>query len=108
MAQVSYDQGVPADAPQTSAPNHYQDVQPKAAQGAEEFGAGATKAGDFFGQVAADNGVNQFLSGAGKILSGDPSQPVIGPDGKPTPDTGFFGLKEDAMLNARQPTEKRL
>ena len=107
MAEVSYI-GVPQVEPNTSAPNDYQHINATAdsfggqiAKGVEQFGAGATHAGRFFGQVAADDAANQFQDLSTKILHGDPNKTVPGPDGKPQPDTGYMGLQGDAALRAR-------
>ena len=78
-------------------------------QGAEALGTGAIDASKFYGQVAADHATNNYLDARTKILYGDPSkpqldangQPVIGPDGKPLPDAGFFGRRgADARADA--------
>ena len=107
MAQVPYS-GVPDEAPQTDVPNDYQDVRPTAAEGLASFGEGATKTASFFGQVAADNAFNDFQSGVTKILNGDPSKTVQGPNGEPLPDTGYLGLKGRAALDARPQIEKQI
>lgn len=109
MASVNYNQGVPGEAPQTSVPDDYQNVQPRAAEGLAAFGEGATKAATFFGQVAADNAFNNFQDSATKILSGDPSKQTLGPDGLTMqPDTGYLGTKGRAALDARPGVEKSL
>lgn len=78
------------------------------AQGAQQLGAGATKAGVFFGQVAADDASNQFQDAAMKIMRGDPTKMVAGPDGKQQPDTGYLGLRGRAALDARPGTEAQI
>lgn len=108
MAQVPYEGGVPQVAPETRTPDDYQHIQANPnsfggliAQGEQQLGAGASKAGQFFGQVAADNASNDYQDKVDKLLHGDPTKmrtgpdgaPVLGPDGKPVPDTGFLGLK---------------
>lgn len=72
----------------------------------QELGAGAAKAGQFFGAVAADNAFNGYQSAATKLLYGDPNK--VGPDGQAGTDTGYFGLKGAAALNARPQVEQQL
>lgn len=108
MAEVGYNQGVPDANPQTQAPNDEQNIQGKVGAGLQQLGAGASKAGDFFGQVAADDQTNAVLSGASKIMYGDPSKTTIGPDGQPVQDTGYLGLKGAAALRARPQVEQQL
>lgn len=67
-----------------------------------------THVGQVFGQMAADNAANQWQDQVNKILHGDPNKTVIGPDGQPTPDTGFYGLTGDAALRARPQVEQQL
>ncbi len=67
----------------------------------EKAGAGAEKAGEFYGQVAADHVMNDYVDQTNKRLYGDPNKQVAGPDGAMVQDTGFFGLKGAAMLAAR-------
>lgn len=108
MADVQYNQGVPDVAPQTQVPDDYQNIRPTAAQGLQELGAGASKAGQFFGQVTADNAFNQFQDGVTKLLHGDPSKTSVGPDGQPVTDTGYLGLKGSAALYARPQVEAQM
>src|ERR1017187_2573074 len=100
MAQVPDSSGVPSVAPETRVPEDYQRIQANPdqfggliARGEQELGAGATKASNFFGQVAADNASNNYQDSVNKILHGDPNKTVPGPDGKPQQDLGFIGLK---------------
>ena len=66
-------------------------------EGLGDFGQGAIRASDVFGQVAADDATNHVINESTKILYGDPSR--TGPDGQP--DTGFFGLTGRAALDQR-------
>jgi hypothetical protein len=77
-------------------------------QGLEQVGEGARRAGEFFGQVAADDAFNSFQDRANKILHGDPNVMVTGPDGKPTPDTGYLGLRGRAALDQRKAYEDKM
>ena len=106
MADVRYNEGVVDAQPQVQAPQDEQNIQPKIGAGMQQLGAGATKAGDFFGQVAADNAFNQYQEGATKILHGDPK--AIGPDGQVGSDLGYLGLKGRAALDARPGVEEKL
>jgi hypothetical protein len=108
MANSPYSGAETSVTPQIQAPDDLQkiDARPEMfggaiAQGMKEAGQGAVKAGQFYGQVAADDGTNQLSDRWNKRLYGDPSKMVTGPDGKPTPDTGYFGLKGADMLRAR-------
>lgn len=116
MARVDYS-GVPDVSPDLQAPDDYQHVEasPNAfgaqlAQGAEALGGAALDTSKFYGQVAADNGVNNFLDQRSKLIYGDPSQgvktdasgaPMTAPDGSPVFNGGFMGLRgADAMRAA--------
>lgn len=104
MARSSYS-GLASVEPSTQAPDDLQHIEasPNAfgaplAQGAEALGQGATAAAKFYGTVAADNGTNDTLQQVTAILHGDPNKMVMGPDGKPAPDTGYLGMRgADAM-----------
>ena len=115
MATVPYGEGVPSIAPEVRTPDDYQHVQtsPEAfgggvAKGEQQFGQGASKSGQFFGEVAADNASNQFQDEATKLLHGDPSKTVMGPDGQPQQDLGYLGLRGDAALRARPAVEAQM
>ena len=77
-------------------------------QGLESLGQGAQTAGKFFGKVVADDASNQYQDFATKLLHGDSSKTITGPDGQPMPDTGYLGLKGRAALDARPNVEKQL
>jgi lysozyme len=108
MAQVNYNEGVPDVAPRTAVPDDYQHVQANPnqfggtiAKGEQELGQGVNTAVKFYGEAVADNAANEYQARATKLLYGDPSKTTIGPDGQPQQDTGFFGLKGRAALDAR-------
>ena len=99
MAQVPYT-AVTDVAPDVRSPDDYERVQSSpemfgdlVSRGLQQAGAGALKASQFFGQVAADDASNQFQDFANKLLHGDPAKTIAGPDGKPQQDTGYLGLK---------------
>lgn len=66
-----------------------------------EAGAAAFKVSDFYSQVAGDDAYYKLQDFGNKLIHGDPSahatgpdgQPIMGPDGKPMPDTGFMGTR---------------
>lgn len=74
----------------------------------EQLGQGLTRAGDLYGKTAALQASNDYLDQTNKILYGDPNKPqtgadgapVMGPDGKPLPDTGFYGKSGQAAADA--------
>jgi GH24 family phage-related lysozyme (muramidase) len=108
MAQVQSSEGIPEVAPHTSVPDDYQRIQATPeefggliARGEQQLGQGAQTAAKFYGEAVADNAANEFQERTTKLLYGDPQKMVQGPDGKPQPDTGFFGLKGRAALDAR-------
>jgi len=114
MAQVPYNP-VAEVAPDVRSPDDYLRVQSSPdmfggllARGLEQAGAGASKASQFFGQVAADDASNNFQDFANKLLHGDPSKTITGPDGQPQQDTGYLGLKGRAALDARPNIESQL
>lgn len=115
MAQVPYEEAGPSVSPEATAPDDYQHIQasPDAfgaqiEQGAQKIAQGEFDVQKFYGQVAADNGTNNTLDAATKILHGDPSKMVPGPDGNLVPDTGYYGLRGDNAMREREDTEKRL
>lgn len=116
MAQVDETAGVPTVAPEATPPvDRYQHIQTSPDQfgaqigeAAQKLGAGASTAGKFFGQVAADDTSNQYQEYATKLLHGDPSKQTPGPDGTIQPDTGYMGLRGEAALRARPDVEKQL
>lgn len=76
MAQVQYGEGVPTETPDATPPDDYSRVQasPNAfgsqvAQGAEKIGQTGTDLLKFYGQVAANDGGNAYLSTATDIRS---------------------------------------
>ena len=111
MARVGYDEGIPSVAPETRPPTDYENIQSSPAefgaligQGEEKLGAGATTAGKFFGQVAADQQTTSYLEQSNRILYGDPSK--TGADGQP--DRGFFGLEGEDRLKAASGVNQQL
>jgi len=121
MAEVPYT-GVPTVSPETRAPDDYQREQATPAeagalkaQGLEKAGQGVSEAsqnlfqiGQFVGKINVDDQVNSWITQHNNILYGDPSKTTIGPDGQPTPDTGYYGLQGRAASDARDATLKQL
>lgn len=114
MAREDYT-GVPEVQAQLEAPNDYQrvDATPasfggQAAEGLGDLGQGVMKASEFYGQVAADNGTNNTLQQVTSILHGDPNKTVMGPDGQPVPDTGYFGKRGADAMAARAETQQAI
>jgi hypothetical protein len=113
MAQVPYSEGVSTVAPEATTPNDYQSssaATPDAfggqlAQGAEKLGHGMFTSAQFFGKVAADDASNQLQDYATKLLHGDPSKTIQGPNG-PMPDTGYLGTRGRATLDQRPQIEQ--
>lgn len=106
---------LPTERPSTSVPDpgFRYDVRPGmfgglAARGQEEFGSDVFKAGQRWGEIAADDVANQFQENANKILHGDPNATITNPDGTTSPDLGYLGLKGADALQQRQAYEKRL
>ena len=66
----------------------------------QQLGAGAEKATQFYGQVAADDGTDQFVDRVNKVLYGDPTRMVPQADGTMAPDTGYNGLKGADKMRA--------
>lgn len=114
MAQVPYS-GIPEAQAEVRGPDVTQRIPVTAdafgstvGKGLEELGAGATKASEFFGQVAADDAFNTFQDRANRILYGDPNQTTAGSDGQPQRDMGFLGTKGREALDRWQGTEKSI
>src|SRR6185312_3924433 len=78
------------------------------AEGEVALGQAGVQASDFFGKVAAEDASNQYQEGVNKLLYGDPSKQVPGPDGKLVPDTGYMGLKGDKALRARPDIDRAM
>lgn len=115
MAQIDPNVGIPTVAPDAAPSDRSQHIRVSAdqfgaqvGQGLEKLGAGATTAGKFFGQVAADDAGNQYQDFATKLIHGDPTQQTLGPDGTMQPDLGYMGLRGEAALRARPEVERKL
>lgn len=115
MAQIDPNVGIPTVAPDAAPADRSQHIRVSAdqfgaqvGQGLEKLGAGATTAGKFFGQVAADDAGNQYQDFATKLIHGDPNQQTLGPDGTMQPDLGYMGLRGEAALRARPEIERKL
>ena len=122
MAQVPYGEGVPTVAPDPRAPDDYQHEQANSeetggliAKGLENLGQGTEKAAanifdisQFVGKINVDDQVNHWITQHNNILYGDPSKTTLGPDGKPVPDTGYYGLQGRAASDQRDATLKQL
>lgn len=78
------------------------------ARGQEQFGEGAFRAGEHWGQIAADDVANQYTDAANKILHGDPNATITNPDGTTSPDLGYTGLKGEEALKQRADYQKKL
>jgi hypothetical protein len=114
MARVDYQPFSTVEA-RDSAPDDLQhiDASPNAfgaqvAQGVGDVGQGIARAADFYGQVAGTNAVNNAITQATNVMHGDANKMVIGPDGQPTPDTGYFGLRGADAMSARQSTSQAI
>lgn len=115
-SNLPYTDGVAEVAPSPEAPAAYQSARGATAeafgggtaQGLEKLGQGMLTSSKFFGKVAADDASNNFQDFATKLLHGDPSKTVMGPDGKPTPDMGYLGTKGRAALDARPDIQKSI
>ena len=125
MAQIPYGMGVPEVAPETRAPDDYNrtkatpdDFGAAIGQAEERAGQSIEKAGnsltqtsdnvfniaDFAGKVNSDDQVNKWNDTKNKILYGDPDAKIIGPDGQPQIDRGYFGMSGREAADARAST----
>lgn len=77
-------------------------------RGLENLGAGVSRMGQFFSQVAVDDQSNKFEQRANLILYGDPSRKIKLPDGSEVADTGYFGMQGETALNKRAEVEETL
>ena len=122
MARVDYAQA-PSEAPEIQAPEDLSHVQSSpasfgaaTAEGLQQAGKGALDLSEFYGRVSANNAVNNAMDQARYVLHGNPSQPmldsngqpVLGPDGKPMPDTGFLGRHGADAMSAYGSASERL
>jgi hypothetical protein len=122
MANVPYGEGVPTVTPEVRAPDDYQREQANPeeaggliAKGLENLGQGTQRAAanifdisQFVGKINVDDQVNHWITQHNNILYGDPSKTTIGPDGKPVPDTGYYGLEGRAASDQRDAALKQL
>lgn len=97
MAEIPDTAGIPTVTPNTATPNRSYNIQANPAefggliaQGEEKLGAGASQAGDFFGQVQTDDAVNGAMQKANGIVE------------------NFRSLKGADALNAQQSTQDQL
>ena len=74
------------------------------AEGISRLGQGATEAGKFMGQVAADDATNRYMEAETKLLYGDPDKK--NPDG--SPDQGYFGYKGADAAGKRAETLQQI
>lgn len=92
MAQVGEDTGIPKVAPNvdgTRVQATAEDFGSGIGTGLQQLGAGAEKATDYYGQVAADDATNNWHTKTNAILYGDPND---------SESPGYFSLKgADAM-----------
>lgn len=108
------DPGIPTVAPDAgAAPFQRISTPPEAfgsaiAEGTQAIGAGASKAGQFFGEVQVDDQANDLFERWNKKLRGDANVMTPGPDGTMQPDTGYLGLRGRNALDARQQFEAGL
>jgi ParB-like chromosome segregation protein Spo0J len=114
MAEVPYG-GVAQVTPETGVPNDYQNINanPEAfgagiARGAENLGAGAVKAADFYKQAVNDSVYNDTAQKLDHVLYGDPNKMITGPDGSQQPDTGFLGKHGRDAMDARPQVEQQM
>jgi hypothetical protein len=73
-------------------------------QTAQHLGQEALTASNFYGQVAADDGMNKLQAALDKVKYGDPS--TAGPDGQP--DTGFLGKRGADAMGSYKPTMEQV
>ena len=111
---MPYDEGAgPSVQPDIRPPDDFAHIDAKPeqfgaliGQGVEKAGAGAVQASNFYGQIAADDVMNNYVSQTNKRLYGDPNTMVQQPDGTTAPDTGYFGKKGADQLAARAQLQK--
>ncbi len=123
MATVPYSGSGPDVAPDSRPPDDYTrlDVNPDQfgaaiGKGLDQHGAGVQKAQQFYGQVSVDDQINKLMDGADKIQRGDPGKvatgskglPIVGPDGSPQPDLGYYGLRGGDAMRARPQVKSQL
>lgn len=115
MARVLDSEGIQSVLPSQEGPVPYQRIDaPAAAFGAQEarglenLGHAGMEVSKYFNDVAADNATNEFQSRADRLVRGDPTKTITGPDGQPAPDLGYLGTQGRAALDARPQLDKQI
>lgn len=80
----------------------------KLGQGIEQSAEAGFQALEFHDTMAAQQAANTFIDQQTKIEYGDPGKTVVGPDGKPMPDTGYLGTVGSDALYSRQAALQRI
>lgn len=83
---------------------------------AENAGEGLARGVEFYSQVAADHATNNYLEQSSQILYGDLSRPavdengnpILGPDGSPVGQGGFYSLRGADALSAAPGVRQQL
>lgn len=78
------------------------------AQGTQELGQGAVKAGQFYGQIVTQRLQNQAQTEYDGLLHGVPGKMILQPDGSMAPDTGFLGKRGDDAANSYADFQKNI
>jgi GH24 family phage-related lysozyme (muramidase) len=78
------------------------------AQATEQFGAAVAAVGHHWGDIVANDMVNQYQEEVGKIVNGDPQKQTVGPDGTIQADLGYLGTRGRDALDQRPMVDKKL
>jgi GH24 family phage-related lysozyme (muramidase) len=78
------------------------------AQATEQLGTAVAAVGHHWGEIVANDMVNQFQAEADKIVHGDPQKQVVGPDGTIQADLGYLGTRGQDALTQRPLVDNKL
>jgi GH24 family phage-related lysozyme (muramidase) len=78
------------------------------AQETERLGAAVSAVGAHWGEIVANDMINQYQEEVGKIVNGDPQKTTTMPDGTVQADLGYLGTRGRAALDQRPLVDKKL
>lgn len=78
------------------------------AQATESLGVSVAAVGKHWGDIVANDMVNEYQAETDKLIYGDPNKTTTGPDGSVQADLGYLGTRGRAALEQRPQVAKKL